>query len=91
MGDSGEVGEHVHRRLLRGGGFQYPPTTQQPEGKLRLLYEANPMAFIAQQAGGAASDGTQSIMKKQPKALHERTPLIIGSKSEVDRVLGFLA
>ncbi len=80
-----------HRTLLRGGVFLYPPTTKQPEGKLRLLYEANPMAFIAQQAGGAASDGTQAIMKRQPKALHERTPLIIGGKSEVDRVLGFLA
>ncbi len=71
--------------------FLYPPTLKQPGGKLRLLYEANPMAFIAQQAGGAASDGIRPIMKKQPKALHERTPLIIGSKSEVDRVLGFVA
>ncbi len=80
-----------HRTLLRGGVFLYPPTAVQPEGKLRLLYEANPMAFIAEQAGGAASDGHQRILEKVPTALHERTPLIIGSRGEVDRVLSFLS
>lgn len=79
-----------HRTLLRGGVFLYPPTAKNPDGKLRLMYEANPMAFLAEQAGGMASDGRQRIMKKVPTSLHERTPLIIGSASEVDRVLGYL-
>lgn len=79
-----------HRTLLRGGVFLYPPTHKAPDGKLRLLYEANPMAFLAEQAGGAASDGSGSILNKQPSTLHERTPLIIGSRSEVDRVLSFM-
>ena len=79
-----------HRTLLRGGVFLYPPTAKSPEGKLRLLYEANPMAFIAEQAGGMASDGVQAVMEKRPTSLHQRTPLIIGSKSEVERVLGFM-
>jgi len=79
-----------HRTLLRGGVFLYPPTSKTPEGKLRLLYEANPMAFIAEQAGGLASDGVQAILEKRPTALHQRTELIIGSKTEVERVLDFL-
>ncbi|HNQ22726.1 MAG TPA: class 1 fructose-bisphosphatase [Phycisphaerae bacterium] len=78
-----------HRTLLRGGVFLYPPTKSAPGGKLRLMYEANPMAFLAEQAGGAATDGKQRILDKAPKALHERTPLVIGSKAEVDRVLSF--
>jgi fructose-1,6-bisphosphatase I len=78
-----------HRTLLRGGVFLYPPTAKQPGGKLRLMYEANPMAFLAEQAGGAATDGKQRILEKVPTALHERTPLIIGSRAEVDRVLMF--
>ena len=59
-------------------------------GKLRLLYEANPLAFLAEVAGGLASDGKQRVMEKQPKTMHERTPLIIGSKKEVEKVLEFL-
>jgi fructose-1,6-bisphosphatase I len=78
-----------HRTLLKGGVFLYPPTTKAPGGKLRLLYEANPLAFIAEQAGGAATDGKKRILDKAPTALHERTPLVIGSKTEVDRVLSF--
>jgi fructose-1,6-bisphosphatase I len=78
-----------HRTLLRGGVFLYPPTDKSPEGKLRLMYEANPMAFIAEQAGGAASDGKQRVLEKVPDALHARTPLVIGSRDEVDRVLSF--
>lgn len=78
-----------HRTLLRGGVFLYPPTAKQPDGKLRLMYEANPMAFLAEQAGGAATDGKQRILEKMPATLHERTPLIIGSRAEVDRVLTF--
>ncbi|MCH8149864.1 MAG: class 1 fructose-bisphosphatase [Planctomycetes bacterium] len=86
----GSLVADFHRTLLRGGVFLYPPTTKTPGGKLRLLYEANPMAMLAEQAGGAASDGKMRILDKVPTALHERTPLIIGSRSEVDRVLSYL-
>ena len=86
----GSLVADFHRTLLRGGVFLYPPTKKTPQGKLRLLYEANPLAFLAEQAGGAATDGQQRIMDKQPKALHERTPLVLGSKHEVDRVMTFL-
>ena len=85
----GSLVADFHRTLMRGGVFLYPPTKKSPEGKLRLLYEANPLAFIAEQAGGAATDGHQRILDKQPKAMHDRTPLIIGSKDEVERVLSF--
>ncbi len=85
----GSLVADVHRTLLKGGVFLSPPTNKTPEGKLRLLYEANPLAFIVEQAGGAATDGRQRILTKQPTALHERTPLIIGSKVEVDHVAAF--
>ena len=85
----GSLVADFHRTLLRGGVFLYPPTRQAPGGKLRLLYEANPLAFLAEQAGGAATDGKIRILDKQPTSLHERTPLVIGSKEEVDRVLSF--
>lgn len=85
----GSLVADFHRTLLHGGVFLYPPTKKAPEGKLRLLYEANPLAFIAEQAGGAASDGKMRMLDKQPKALHQRTPLIIGSKEEVARVESF--
>lgn len=85
----GSLVADFHRTLIKGGVFLYPPTKQAPEGKLRLLYEANPLAFIAEQAGGVASDGKKRILDKQPTALHERTPLIIGSQDEVDKVLSF--
>ena len=85
----GSLVADFHRTLLRGGVFLYPPTKKAPAGKLRLLYEANPLALIAEVAGGAATDGKQRILDKVPTALHERTPLIIGSKAEVDRVLSF--
>ncbi len=85
----GSLVADFHRTLLRGGVFLYPPTTKQPEGKLRLMYEANPLAFLAEQAGGAATDGAQRILEKKPTALHQRTPLIIGSKNEVNQVVKF--
>ncbi len=85
----GSLVADFHRTLIRGGVFLYPGTKKSPEGKLRLLYEANPLAFVAEQAGGAAHDGKQRILTKQPSAMHERTPLIIGSKKEVERVLSF--
>ena len=85
----GSLVADFHRTLLRGGVFLYPPTKKAPGGKLRLLYEANPLAFIAEEAGGAATDGKQRILSKVPTTLHERTPLIIGSKGEVERVSSF--
>lgn len=85
----GSLVADFHRTLLHGGVFLYPPTQKAPKGKLRLLYEANPLAFIAEQAGGSATDGKQRILDKIPTSLHERTSLIIGSKDEVERVLSF--
>jgi fructose-1,6-bisphosphatase I len=85
----GSLVADFHRTLLHGGVFLYPPTQKAPKGKLRLLYEANPLALIAEQAGGTATDGKTRILEKVPTALHERTPLIIGSKGEVDKVLSF--
>jgi fructose-1,6-bisphosphatase I len=79
-----------HRNLLKGGIYMYPATDSSPEGKLRLMYEANPMAFIAEQAGGAASDGHRRILKKTPEKLHQRTPLFIGSEKMVRRAEAFL-
>jgi len=73
-----------HRNLLKGGIFSYPADEKNKDGKLRLLYEANPMAFIAEQAGGGATTGTEEIMDMIPTGLHQRVPLIIGSKEEVD-------
>jgi len=80
-----------HRTLLRGGIFLYPPTAKKPGGKLRLMYEANPIAFLAEQAGGEATDGTQRIVEKIPTSLHERTPLFVGSKGEMARLRRYMA
>lgn len=85
----GSLVADFHRTLLKGGVFLYPPTRQAPDGKLRLLYEANPLAFIAEQAGGMATDGRERILEKKPTALHERTPLVIGSNTEVAKVSEF--
>jgi len=79
-----------HRNLLKGGIYMYPATQSNPKGKLRLMYEANPMAFIAEQAGGAASDGHTRILERPPETLHERTPLFIGSREMVDRAEAFV-
>lgn len=85
----------VHRILTRGGIFMYPldskMKTKGSEGKLRLMYEANPMSFIVEQAGGASSTGRERIMEIQPKDLHQRVPVILGSKNEVDRVVAYYA
>jgi fructose-1,6-bisphosphatase I len=80
-----------HRILMQGGLFLYPPTAKALNGKLRLMYEANPMAFLIEQAGGLAIDGPHRILDKTPKTLHERTPLYIGSRQEVEILQGFLA
>jgi len=76
----------VYRILSRGGVFLYPKDAKHKEGRLRLMYEANPMAFIVEQAGGAATDGHQRILDIQPHALHERVGVTLGSKNEVERV-----
>ena len=80
-----------HRNLLKGGIYIYPATAKSPNGKLRLMYEANPLAFIVEQAGGRASDGYGRIMEKQPDHLHERTALYIGSEEMVQRAEAFLS
>ena len=72
-----------HRTLLKGGVFLYPPTEDFPDGKLRLLYEANPVAFLAEQAGGTAIDGTKRILDIEPTSIHQRTPLVVGSRVEL--------
>jgi fructose-1,6-bisphosphatase I len=81
----------VHRILNRGGIFMYPADAREPDsvGRLRLMYEANPMAFIVEQAGGAATDGTQRIMDIQPKKLHQRIPVFLGARDEVELVTGY--
>lgn len=81
----GSLVADVHRTLLKGGIFMYPADAKSPRGKLRLLYEAAPLAFICREAGGAAIDGRRDILDLRPKELHERTPLYIGSKVLVER------
>ncbi|MDD2885634.1 MAG: class 1 fructose-bisphosphatase [Dechloromonas sp.] len=83
----------VHRIITRGGIFMYPLDSKMKDkgGKLRLMYEANPMAFLIEQAGGAATTGRQRIMDLVPTGLHQRVPVILGSKNEVDRVTGYHA
>jgi fructose-1,6-bisphosphatase I len=87
----GSLVADVHRTLMYGGIYCYPADTKNPNGKLRLLYENNPLAFIVEQAGGAASDGKQRIMDIQPTKLHQKTPLFIGSEEDVRIVEEFLA
>jgi fructose-1,6-bisphosphatase I len=79
----GSLVADFHRNLLGGGLFAYPANSKSPQGKLRLLYEASPLAFVVEQAGGAASDGERRILDIMPAELHARTPLFIGSKSDV--------
>ena len=87
----GSLVADFHRNLLGGGIFAYPANRKWARGKLRLLYEANPLAFIVEQAGGAATDGATRIQDIIPTELHQRTPLFIGSKSEVDLASEVLA
>lgn len=79
----GSLVADFHRTLLRGGVFLYPPTRKDRHGKLRLLYEANPVAYIAEQAGGIATDGRQRVLEIAPTGIHDRTPLIVGGASEI--------
>lgn len=87
---SGALVGDFHRILFQGGVFLYPGTVKKPEGKLRLIYETSPLAFLIEQAGGCASDGTQPILDVVPDKLHTRTPLIIGSKEDVALVESFI-
>jgi len=79
----GSLVADFHRNLLGGGLFAYPANENNPRGKLRLLYVANPLAFIVEQAGGLASNGSIRILDVEPTELHQRTPLFIGSKQDV--------
>ena len=81
----------IHRNLLYGGIFMYPSDSRSPTGKLRLMYECNPMAFIVEQAGGRASDGKKRILDIQPMTLHQRVPIFIGSEEDVKNVERFIA
>ena len=81
----------VYRILARGGIFMYPKDSRDPgkPGRLRLMYEANPMAMIVEQAGGAATTGLERILDLQPTGLHQRVPVMLGSKNEVERVASY--
>jgi fructose-1,6-bisphosphatase I len=81
----------VHRVLTRGGIFMYPRDSREPDkpGKLRLMYEANPMSLLIEQAGGAATNGHQRILALQPTQLHQRVAVMLGSKDEVEVVTGY--
>jgi fructose-1,6-bisphosphatase I len=79
----GSLVADFHRNLLGGGIFAYPANSKSPDGKLRLLYECNPLAFIVEQAGGAATDGQRRILDIKPTALHQRSPYFVGSKADV--------
>ena len=77
----------VHRTLLYGGIFMYPGDSKSPNGKLRTLYEGNPMAFICEQAGGMATDGRTRILDKSPDHIHCRTPIFLGCKRDVETII----
>lgn len=87
---SGALVGDFHRILLQGGVFLYPGTVKKPEGKLRLLYESAPLAYLIEQAGGLASTGTERILDVVPDKLHARTPLVIGSREDVELVESFI-
>jgi len=86
----GSLVADFHRNLLKGGVFLYPPSPLSPNGKLRLTYECNPIAFIAEQAGGKASDGHNRILDLEPDSAHQRVPYYVGSRSLVDRLESFI-
>jgi len=87
----GSMVADIHRNMLYGGIFMYPADSRNPNGKLRLMYECNPMAFIVEQAGGSASDGKRRILDIQPETLHQRIPIFIGSQDDVKMVEHFIA
>ncbi len=87
----GSMVADIHRILLKGGVFLYPPTTEKPDGKLRLMYEANPMAMIIEQAGGKAVAKGTRILDIEPTGLHQRTSVLLGSSDQVDAVLTYFS
>lgn len=87
---TGSMVADVHRSLIKGGIFMYPGTTDKPQGKLRLLYECNPFAFIAEVAGGKATNGKQRLLDVEPTKLHQRTPFFVGSKNMMEELEGYL-
>jgi fructose-1,6-bisphosphatase I len=87
----GSMVSDVHRNLIKGGIFMYPGTTDKPKGKLRLLYECNPFAFIMEVAGGKATNGKERILDIQPTELHQRTPFFIGSKLMMEELETYIA
>ncbi|WP_029489704.1 class 1 fructose-bisphosphatase [Aquimarina agarivorans] len=87
----GSLVSDIHRNMIRGGVYMYSSSSKLPDGKLRLLYECNPIAFIAEQAGGAASDGYKRILDIKPTELHQRIPFICGSKNMVKKVEDFMS
>lgn len=86
----GSMVADIHRTLIKGGIFIYPHSKKYPNGKLRLMYECNPLSFIIEQAGGKASNGKQRIMDIEPVSIHQQTPIYIGSPDNVDKALEFL-
>ncbi|HAW51088.1 MAG TPA: class 1 fructose-bisphosphatase [Flavobacteriales bacterium] len=87
----GSMVADLHRNLLKGGIFMYPATTSAPNGKLRLLYECHPMAFVIENAGGKASSGEQRILDIQTSGLHQRIPIFLGSESMMDTLMDFIS
>merc|ERR1712203_1179786 len=87
----GSMVADVHRTLKYGGIFMYPATAEAPNGKLRVLYECMPMGYIMEQAGGLATDGEKPILDLVPKKLHERSPIFLGSKEDVEDVMAVIA
>ncbi|MGG7035633.1 MAG: class 1 fructose-bisphosphatase [Flavobacterium sp.] len=87
----GSLVSDIHRNMIKGGIYIYPTSSKAPKGKLRLLYECNPMAFIAEQAGGKASDGFNRIMEIKPTELHQRVPFFCGSYNMVEKAEEFMA
>ena len=85
----GSLVADFHRNLLKGGIYIYPATTKDKNGKLRLMYECNALAFVAEQAGGVATDGYNQILDIEPKSLHQRTPFYVGSKNMVEKAVSF--
>ncbi|MBA2563771.1 MAG: class 1 fructose-bisphosphatase [Chitinophagaceae bacterium] len=87
----GSMVADVHRNLMKGGIFMYPGTTDKPKGKLRLLYECNPFAYILEKAGGKATNGKQRIVEIQPTELHQRTPFFVGSRGMMEELESYLS
>ena len=87
----GSLVSDFHRNMIKGGIYMYPTSSKSPQGKLRLLYECNPIAFLAEQSGAKATDGYRRIMEIKPKELHERVPIFVGSKLMVDKLEEFMA